>query len=160
MKCIEIEEAVARLFGIRQHIIVPNASWGLGLHECDLLIVRPSGYAIEVEIKTSKADLKQDAKKSHGHYSEKIKQLYFAVPKDLYDAACEYAPFDAGIITVAASDPEWRLGKLFAHIERESPIRKNARPLNEKEILKAATLGAMRVWSLKRKLIAKMSKAA
>lgn len=159
MKCIEIEEAVARLFDIRRHIIVPNASWGLGLHECDLLIVRPSGYAIEVEIKVSKADLKKDAEKRHGHYSEKIKQLYFAVPQDLYAAACQFAPYDAGIITVAASDPEWFPEKLFAHIEREAPVKKNARPLNEKEILKAATLGAMRVWSLKRKLIKQMGKA-
>ena len=55
---IEIEEAVARKFGVRTNIIVPNVSWGLpGMHECDLFIIKMSGYGVEVEIKISKADI-------------------------------------------------------------------------------------------------------
>lgn len=50
----EIEIAIARYFGIRQNAIVPNVSWGLGFpYECDLLILRDSGFAIEIEIKIS-----------------------------------------------------------------------------------------------------------
>jgi hypothetical protein len=64
MKAIHVELAVASYFGIRRHLIVPNVSWGLGLrHECDLLIVRESGFAAEVEIKVSKSDLKKDVEK-------------------------------------------------------------------------------------------------
>lgn len=154
MKCIEIEEAVARMFDIRRHIIVPNVSWGLGVHECDLLVVRPTGYAIEVEIKVSKADLKKDAEKRHGHDSHKIKELYFAVPDKLYEAAIEFAPLHAGIITVS-----WN-GTIvhpqidgFASIKRPAIVNKTARPLTESEINTVARLGAMRIWGLKAKLI-------
>ena len=45
-------------FNYRANLIVPNISWGLGLHECDLLVLTSSGYATEIEIKVSKADLK------------------------------------------------------------------------------------------------------
>jgi hypothetical protein len=159
MKCIEVEEAVARMFDIRRHIIVPNVSWGLFLHECDLLVVRPSGYAIEVEIKVSKSDLKKDAGKKHGHRSHKIKELYFAVPRDLYEAAVEYAPGDAGIICVGLGDTTWWPDKLFASIERPAVTRKDARPLSEGEMLQLGKLGTMRIWKLKSKLIAMQRKA-
>jgi hypothetical protein len=76
LKSIEVEEAVARMFGIRQNIIVPNISWGMGLHECDLLIIRKSGYAVEVEIKVSRWDLRKDLKKTHGHQSGRIREFY------------------------------------------------------------------------------------
>jgi len=65
---IEIEERVAQYFGPRECIIVPNISWGINIHECDLLIIRKSGYGIEVEIKISKSDLIADAKKGHHHH--------------------------------------------------------------------------------------------
>lgn len=55
---LEMEIAIANLFDIRKNIIVPNISCGLGIHECDLFIVRNSGYCIEVEIKRSEQDLK------------------------------------------------------------------------------------------------------
>lgn len=34
---IEIEERIANYFGVRRCIIVPNISWGMYMHECDLL---------------------------------------------------------------------------------------------------------------------------
>lgn len=49
MTSIELEEATARLFCFVKNIIVPNIHEGLGLHECDLLIVRKTGYALEVD---------------------------------------------------------------------------------------------------------------
>ena len=68
----EIEVRVASFFNPRQNIIVPNISWGVNLHECDLLIIRKSGYGIEVEIKVSKSDLIADAKKPHHHHDIKV----------------------------------------------------------------------------------------
>lgn len=38
MTCTQIETLVARKWNFRQNIIVPNVSWGLKIHECDLLI--------------------------------------------------------------------------------------------------------------------------
>ena len=61
----EIELAIAKYYGTREHIIVPNISWGFDyMHECDMFIIKKSGYAVEVEIKRSKNDLINDFKKS------------------------------------------------------------------------------------------------
>lgn len=163
MKSIEIEEAVARMFGIRQNIIVPNICWGLNLHECDLLVVRKTGYAIEVEIKVSKADLKKDTFKRHGHKSGKIKELYFAVPEQLYNAAVEFAPADAGIIAIETVDTRGRYSNVvgavdekMAVIKRLALTNKSARPLSSEEVNTVARLGCMRIWGLKAKLIKQM----
>ncbi len=157
MKCIEIEEAVARMFGVRQNMIVPNISWGLGIHECDLLVVRPTGFAVEVEIKVSRSDLKKDAEKKHGHISDKIKQLYFAVPEKLVDDAMQYAPVHAGIIAVSNKYPRdtfgWSAYWNKATIVHPAVTNKLARPLTDSECAQVARLGCMRIWGLKEKLI-------
>jgi hypothetical protein len=71
-------------FNYRRGLLVPNVYTGLNLrHECDLLYVTGAGVAHEIEIKTSKSDLKRDLSKPHGHVSDKIKYLWFAVPEDL-----------------------------------------------------------------------------
>ena len=150
MKCIEIELAVATLFGIRQNVIVPNISWGMGLHECDLLILRPSGYAIEVEIKVSKADLKKDLDKLHGHVSNKIKELYYAVPFELLDFATQFLSADVGIISCKVHKTR---GVVVAHIERKAVARKNCVAFTEDQRNNLTRLGCMRIWGLKRKLI-------
>jgi len=67
----EIEILVADYFNYRANLIVPNVSWGLGVHECDILVLTKAGYAWEVEIKTSVADVKADLKKSTGIILEK-----------------------------------------------------------------------------------------
>ena len=50
---IKMEIAIARSWNYRRHLIVPNVSWGFGVHECDLLVISPSGYATEIEIKAA-----------------------------------------------------------------------------------------------------------
>jgi hypothetical protein len=135
----EVEIAVARFFDYRINIIVPNVSWGLGLHECDLLIVSTKGYATEVEIKTSVADIKADLKKRHEHHSEKIRQFSFAVPEDL--ACSQHLPTDCGLITVS---PEMK-----CTVIRPPRINSKARRLTDKEINKLLHLGCMRIWHLK-----------
>jgi len=97
--CCDIEIAVAKHFRPRVNLAVPNVSWGLGLHECDMLVLTASGYAYEVEIKVSKADLIKDAEKSHGHRHSKIKRLYFAIPEHL-EPHIEHIPARAGILMV------------------------------------------------------------
>lgn len=153
MKCIEVEESVARMFGVRENFaIVPNVSWGLLRHEADILVVRKSGYCIEVEIKVSKSDLKKDSGKRHGHkdWLNRIKELYFAVPAALHDAAEEHAPVHAGIILI---DEEGS-----ARIQRTAKVDRTARPLTEKEMMQVARLGTMRIWGLKKKIITLMAK--
>lgn len=143
----DMEHEVARYFNWRQNLIVPNVSWGLGLHECDLLICSKSGYCTEVEIKISRADLIKDKEKSHGHKSNKIKYLYFAIPEALdKPEIIEHIPERAGILVVYW----WEYGGHYKVKYTREPV-KNAccRALTGEEQYKMASLGAMRVWDLK-----------
>lgn len=73
LKTIDIEVAVATYLNVRTNLIVPNISWGMFLHECDLLVLTPAGFAWEIEIKTTKADLIKDQKKNMVTITKKLK---------------------------------------------------------------------------------------
>jgi len=135
---IEIEYAIACHLGWRQNIIVPNISWGANVHECDLFVLSKSGWATEIEIKVSAGDLKKDASKGHGHRSNKIRYLYFAIPKKLLKH-WKHIPVRAGIYIV---DEKGGVHKL-----RAAEKNKDARSLTADEIANIARLGVMRYWS-------------
>ena len=147
--CAEIELRLAGWFSSRVNLIVPNVSFGFTWHECDLLIMSKSGYLTEVEIKVSTSDLKKDLLKRHGHKDDRIKYLYFAIPKKL-EKHIEYIPERAGIIVIDKKGGVHKLRK---------PIRnKMAKPMSVEEMYKIARLGALRIWSLKRKILEMKSK--
>jgi len=142
----DIEILVARHFGYRRNLIVPNVSWGLGFrHELDILIVSPVGWAMEIEIKVSLSDLKADRHKRHLHGSPKLRQLYFAVPETLEGQAIELIPERAGLIVIR-DDPKYRYR---VDIAKAAGINSMARKLTPAEITKLGHLAAMRIWSLK-----------
>ena len=147
----EMEVAIAKYFGIRKHIVVPNVSWGFFRHECDLFLIRTSGYGFEVEIKRSKSDMMADFKKKHGHKDRqnRIVQLYYAFPEELLSKVEELVPDDCGILTVSRS--EWN-NKAYASMRRDAKRRKGAKQLTQKEQLQIARLGTLRIWTLKEKL--------
>lgn len=149
---IEMELAIARYFGYRQHIIVPNVSWGFFNHECDMFLIRKSGYGFEVEIKRSKSDMLADFKKKHNHSdrANRIVQLYYAFPEELTPKVKDLVPPECGIIEVGYN--EWN-SMPRAHMVRDAKRRKGARPLTQKEQLQIARLGCMRIFPLKEKLI-------
>lgn len=149
MTSTDIEIAVANHFGWRQNIIVPNISWGLlpWGREIDVLVVRPSGFADEIEIKISAADIKADTKKYHRRLPrhELLKRLWFAVPESL--SGHPDIPADAGILAYRELDN----GAII--ITKRGPyINKQARKLRDDEIKKVLHLGCMRIWSLKEAL--------
>jgi hypothetical protein len=161
----EIEVAIARHYGTREHIIVPNISWGFNyIHECDMFIIKRNGYAVEVEIKRSKTDLLNDFKKIHNHKSDKIREFFYAIPKDNIDEWSKYIPKHAGIIVYWKTEDEiwdkkarkWT-GKtktvVRARRVRDAEINKSANKLTTEEQLKVARLGTLRIWNLKQKLI-------
>jgi hypothetical protein len=150
---IEMEEAISRYFGIRTNIIVPNISWGLpGMHECDVFIVKKTGYVIEVEIKRSKPDLLADFKKKHNHSDVRIKEFYYALPEKLIESCTEFIPEHAGIISCARS--KWKTrNSVYSTVIRDPKPRKDARKLTQEEQFKIAKLGCMRIWTLKNKII-------
>jgi hypothetical protein len=148
MNTREIELAIARLFNYRQCLIVPNVSWGLsGLgHECDVLVVRPSGYAIEIEIKISKSDLIKDLKKWHCHKSNLIRQLWFAIPSQLSDSI-GLIPEHAGVLSASTNH-----GYVRFNTVRTARVNRDCRKLTNEEIAKISSLGCMRIWTLKSSL--------
>ena len=143
MKTLDIEIAVMKEFNPRVNLIVPNISFGLGLHECDLLILTRAGYATEIEIKVSRKDLIQDKKKPHSHYSQKIGKLYFAIPEELM-SCIDHIPSRAGIIKIVTEN-----GKNYCRFVRNAE-QVNKYKFSDKEKLKMAHLGAMRILTLKK----------
>lgn len=142
MNCLEMEIAIFREFNPRRNLIVPNVSWGLLLHEIDILVLRPSGVAIEIEIKVSKSDLIADKSKDHAHNSDKISMLYFAVPSNLL-VYSEHIPSHAGIIEVR----EDGVCRYYRNAEEKSKYR-----FTQEERFQLARLGTMRISSLKNKI--------
>jgi hypothetical protein len=153
---VEMEVAVANKFGIRTNIIVPNVSWGLLSHEVDLLIVRRSGYAIEVEIKISLADFKSDLKKSH-HHKEKLNRIskfYYAMPEVIYKKCKDLIPENAGIITCRKRYDEWgKKDEIIVNVVKEAKTIRGSRKLTIEEQFKVAKLGCMRIFNLKNRII-------
>jgi hypothetical protein len=147
IKAVDIELVVAQYFGFVKNVIVPNASWGIGVHECDLFILNPSGFGTEVEIKVTRADLKADSKKWHGHNNKKIRELYFAIPSYL-EKDIEFIPEHAGILIIKRHEN----GRLYCTKLRSAVKKKPAYKFNDKEKFKVARLGAIRIWGLKKNL--------
>ena len=146
-----MEVAIAEHFGVRKNIIVPNLSWGLsGMHECDLFIIKKSGFAKEIEIKRSKSDFLADLKKRHNHIDRhnRISEFYFAFPVDIYEKCSNLVPENAGVLVCK------RWGDIVTvSVEKSAKRIKGARKLTIEEQLKVASLGTMRIWSLKQKII-------
>lgn len=154
IKTIDIEVAIAKYYGVRQHIIVPNISWGFHwMHECDLFIVTKAGIATEIEIKISKSDLLRDFEKGHDHQDRqnRITYFYYAMPELLYENVKDLIPAEAGILVCYRAD--WDENRIFVKEIRKPEKRKNARKLIPEEQLKIAWLGTMRIFSLKEKII-------
>ena len=151
-----MEVAIAKYFGIRQFIIVPNISWGFGMHECDLFLIKRSGVAIEIELKRSKSDLLADFEKRHHHQDKQNRISEFFIMrflKKLYESCKDLIPPDAGIITCYRWTDYKKQERVDAHTKREPKKIKGARKLTVEEQLKVARLGCMRFWSLKEKII-------
>lgn len=156
---LDLELAVMRHFNHRQNVIVPNVSWGMGLHECDMLVVRKSGYAVEVEIKISAADLRKDKDKHHGHQSDLIRELWFCMPKSMSEHI-EHVPKRAGVLLAtwapriiayesASSTKAWWVPVL--EVAREPQRNSAAHKLTDAQKLKIMHLGCMRIETMIRK---------
>lgn len=142
----EIEIIIAGYFDYRINCIIPNISFGMKLHECDILVLSKHGYATEIEIKVSKSDIVKDRKKEHGHNSNKIKYLYFAIPIKLdKDDIIKIIPERAGIIIIN------REGLIY--VKRKPQINTNANVFTIDDKYQLARLGAIRIWGLKRKFL-------
>jgi hypothetical protein len=140
---IELALIRSRYFDYRKDLIVPNVDWGLFHYEHDLVVLKASDYAYEIEIKRTLSDLKKDLEKSHKHVNNKIRKLYFAFPSKLAKHI-KFVPIRAGIFVV---NKEGKVYKI-----KEADVNKKAVRFTEEERYKLARLGALRIWNLKSNL--------
>lgn len=151
----EIEEFLVQLYNPREYICVPNISWGLGLHECDMLFLDRNNLLTEIEIKRSRADLKADALKPHGHRDSRIAALYFCMPEKIADSIAG-VPERAGILVLSPYISDWRPKSdprttMCVTLLRPAVPNKNARALNAGEIFTMGRLLGLRYWELRDK---------
>ena len=146
----DIEVSIAHNFDYRTNLIIPNISWGFGIHECDVLMVTKAGYLTEFEIKVSPQDLLKDRDKKHGHVDTRIKNFYFAMPdtEKMLEVISEI-PQRAGILVF-----EYRTAKSMKMTKiREPKVNTSAVPISDKDRMLLLRLAALRIWPLKSKII-------
>jgi hypothetical protein len=157
---LEMEVELANYLNHRVNIVVPNVSWGMFSHECDLVRLTPAGYCSEIEIKVSLSDLKKDKEKRHNHMdggvygygTNKIKYLYFAIPEYL-EPHIGHIPERAGILVAREYSDYYDNDLSKIRIEEiRAPQKQCNYKFSEKERIKLLSLMAMRIWGLKRKL--------
>lgn len=142
-------------FPSSRNVCVPNVSYGFcDGHEADLLVVRPSGYLLEIEVKISLADLRNDYKKTkHRNWereSNNISELYYAMPLELWEKVSMSPPIPeyAGVIVI---DPKLLRRNRCHVVVRKAQRHKFARKLTELEVTKLSRLVHLRYWSLSHK---------
>lgn len=157
----EIELATARLFGWRNHIMVPNVYWGFDLrYEADLLILNKNNFISEIEIKTTLSDLKRDAgKRKHTQDPDpRIKYLYFAFPQYLLEKSLPILPETVGIITCQWIKSYDRKCYLSAQrIRLPKPIPRH-RAITNNEAYQLMRLGCIRQRKIKNDIFNKTQK--
>ena len=147
----EMELAIADSMDLRRNLLVPNVSWGMFAHECDLVVLTKAGRIWEIEIKVTVSDLKKDKLKYHGHHDAKISRLYFAIP-DYLEKYIEHIPERAGIFIVGSgggTEKDTRRG--FCKELRAAKENGN-HCLDKYDQYQIARLGALRIWGLKKKI--------
>lgn len=157
MKTIELEIKLMQYFDVQKNIIVPNVYNGIGInYEADLVVLSKSGYATEIEIKTTKSDLLKDKFKKNYHNSNLFKYLFFAVPESIKEIALNEIPKNAGLFIVKKNMDIKKNGIVISkEIYLARPAIKNNSCIKweEKDRVNLLRLGVMRILGLKKKII-------
>lgn len=142
--------------------------------EADLLVIRPSLWAEEVEIKISKADFKREFIKkaakhrvlSEGskimHYDWRtgnlttlrtdphlISRFWFAMPMELAEELLPEIPGHAGLLGVAPRPTPW--SRPIVKVIKTAPKLKMGRKLTEAEKSYFLRLALFRYWDIRHK---------
>lgn len=136
-----IQWILGKTYGIeRGYITMPNVLlMDKGMYEADFIYINKNNYLTEVEIKISISDFKVDFDKKHYHDNSKVRALYYAIPKDLWDKHYETIinltrAVGAGVIVC---------NKASCEVEEKAKVRK-VEPLTTDEILHYARLGCFK----------------
>lgn len=118
-----------RTFYTPDKLCLPNVFFGGG--ECDLLLVSPSGWATEYEVKLSLNDWKADEKKSKWTHEDRkyIGGMYYCVPESLLPSIPPFVPDTTGIITL---DTSLRSAKIHRHCSKIKHTKKLPKEMLDK----------------------------
>jgi hypothetical protein len=149
----DIELALARYFNSRRNFVIPNISWGFRQlnYEVDVMVVTPSRYAYDVEIKVSVGDLKRDASKHKWLYCRDqhyFRRSYFAVPESMLNVI-DLIPDHAGVLAVSYNH---RQSWYETREVRAAAVDNRARKVTEAELAQLGRLAMLRMWDLKHNL--------
>lgn len=148
-------------------VAVPNTTGAVGW-EADLLLLHPSGWVWEIEIKVSVADFRREFRTkeakhkvlseglfekrgSYGYIHTKknkhVQKFFFAIPKEVYDKLREEDfPEYAGVIVVdPAYADSW--GRLRAKIVRRAKNLPGAEKAGSAFRIRLLELAHARLWS-------------
>lgn len=168
MTTLELEIELMRYLDHRRNLIVTELSdfSGLTYFETDMLSLTKSGYATAIELKVTKADLKNDLKKKHihrlqtirreetlKHLYKNIKYFYYTVPEQLAEEALQQIPEIAGLYVASKRPHPWYPEHSITEIkEVKKPTIINPVKWTDKMRMDLARLGAMRIYTLKKRL--------
>ena len=170
LNTLEMEITITDWLGPIRNIVVPTVTdMGAPINfEADLLSITKAGYATCVEIKVSKADLRNDLKKNHikrlsepfwrnsvgknalEHYYRTLKHFYYAVPEFLREDALGQIPPCAGLLTVERKENYF---KTFKVVEVRKPKKLNDHKWSDRQILGVAKFGCQRSIQLRKNLL-------
>jgi hypothetical protein len=165
-----ITHALAKdFFGNQNIVLVPNCTW-TG-NECDLLVVTQDLRIIDIEVKISQSDFKNDILKekwwdsyvmneSTGRYQRlkppqkrthpvKVWKHYYAMPKEIWKPElAEFLPSEnCGIILLSV-----HRNKIIAELHKRAIPNRKADEISAHDAINIARLGNIRMWNAYEKL--------
>lgn len=153
MTSTDIEVALIRYYDPQKNFIIPNVSWGWGIHECDLLVVNKNRFCYEIEIKVSMSDLKKDLIKPHQHKDKqnRLKYLWFAMPEEMIKSGADtFIPAGAGIFMAKLIPAKTMSGyRVEVEVYRNASQIKDCRPITDKEYGELGRLAMLRMCNMK-----------
>lgn len=131
MEVRQIQRALARHFDYTKYTCVPNIYLGGG--EMDFAAVSEAGYLVEVEIKLTVSDWREDLKKAkwgadYAKFRLIVSRFYYAVPTELLPKAPTWVPKSAGLIAC------WLDGKRVRMKVHREADRAAAHKVGEREL--------------------------
>lgn len=155
----EIGRCLARgVFASKALVLVPECSWPGS--ECDVLVVTTDLRVVEVEVKSSRADLRADARKDKWFHARnwhdgpgvtrqprewprRVWKHYYAMPETLWvPGIMDGMPAASGVL-LGRPSPD---GGLYLRCERRAKPCRDAERLTTEQALDVARLANLRMW--------------
>ena len=139
----------------RRHLVVPNCQWTGA--ECDLLVITKTLMIVDVEIKTSRADLRADPGKDKWwhhrgwgkdrvstalDWPRRVWRHYYCAPEAVLVGILDGLPQRSGVLAIR----EDKHGRPWLHVARRAKSNPDAKPITAGEAIDIARLANLRMW--------------